>query len=146
MSDAVFPVPAEWAKNAKIDNATYLERYQRSVEDPDGFWREESQRIDWIAPFQMIKDTSFNKDDFHIRWFEGGKLNISANCLDRHLAERGDDVAILPSPSPVHAGGSVNVSGDDWQRSDRHNKVFTVDVNTDLEAAAVFIYIAKHIP
>src|SRR5210317_1603681 len=98
MSDAVFPVPAEWAKNAKIDNASYLERYQRSVEDPDGFWSEESQRIDWIAPFKTIKDTSFNKDDFHIRWFEGGKLNISANCLDRHLAERGDDVAIFWEP------------------------------------------------
>jgi acetyl-CoA synthetase len=98
MSDAVFPVPDEWATNAKIDNAAYLERYQCSVEDPDGFWHEEAQRIDWIAPFKTIKDTSYNKDDFHIRWFEGGKLNIAANCLDRQLAERGDDVAIFWEP------------------------------------------------
>src|SRR3990167_1563312 len=104
MSEAVFPVPAQWAETAKIDNAGYLARYQRSVEDPDGFWRDEAQRIDWIAPFHTVKDTSFDAQDFHIRWFEGGKLNLAANCLDRHLAVRGDDTAIIWEPDdPVQA-------------------------------------------
>ena len=98
MSDAFCPVPQEWAGAAKIDSKTYQEKYRRSVEDPEGFWREEAQRIDWIAPFDTVKDTSYAEDDFHISWFTGGKLNICANALDRHLGERGDQVAILWEP------------------------------------------------
>ncbi|WP_427964806.1 acetate--CoA ligase [Altererythrobacter sp.] len=98
MSDAVFRVPDEWAKSAKIDDAKYREMYRQSVEDPDTFWRTQSERIDWIAPFDTVKDTSFNEEDFHIRWFTGGKLNIAANCLDRHLAERGEEIAIIWEP------------------------------------------------
>ncbi|GAA4644415.1 acetate--CoA ligase [Pontixanthobacter gangjinensis] len=98
MSDALFPVPAEWAEHALIDSATYLEKYQRSIDDAAGFWRDEAQRIDWIEPFHTVKDTSFDEADFHIRWFEGGKLNITANALDRHLETRGDQVAIIWEP------------------------------------------------
>ena len=105
MSDELFPVPAEWADNALIDNATYLEKYQRSIDDPDGFWREEAQRIDWIEPFGTVKDTSFDEADFRIKWFEGGKLNIAANALDRHLAERGDQVAIIWEPDDPSTEG-----------------------------------------
>jgi len=94
----VHPVPEEWARNALINADTYAEKYRRSVEDPDGFWREEAQRIDWIRPFTMVKDTSFAAEDFRIRWFEDGTLNLSANCLDRHLATRGDDTAIIFEP------------------------------------------------
>ncbi len=105
MSDAIYPVPAGWADNAKIDTSAYDEKYQRSITDPDRFWREEAQRIDWLAPFDTVKDTSYAESDFHIRWFTGGKLNIAANCLDRHLAERGGDVAIYWEPdNPDEAG------------------------------------------
>jgi len=98
MSEAVYPVPAQWADRALIDDARYREMYARSISDPDGFWAEEAKRIDWIRPFTQVKDTSFHEEDFHIRWFGDGTLNLSTNCLDRHLAERGDTVAILWEP------------------------------------------------
>ena len=98
MADAVYPVPGDWAETALIDEARYQAMYQRSVDDPEGFWREEAQRIDWIKPFTGVKQTSFNEADFGISWFSDGTLNLSANCLDRHLAERGDEIAILWEP------------------------------------------------
>jgi acetyl-CoA synthetase len=95
MSDnKLFPVPADWAKSAFADDGEYLEMYQRSVEDPDGFWGEHGKRIDWIKPYTKVKDTSFD-GDVHVRWFYDGTLNASANCLDRHLATRGDQTAII---------------------------------------------------
>jgi acetyl-CoA synthetase len=108
VTEEVFPVPAEWAENALIDIAKYLEKYQHSIDDPDGFWREEAQRIDWIEPFDTVKNTSFNEADFRIKWFEGGKLNIAANALDRHLETRGDQVAIIWEPDdPSTAGRKI---------------------------------------
>ncbi|KHK92581.1 acetate--CoA ligase [Novosphingobium malaysiense] len=98
MAEAVYPVPGDWAETALIDEARYQAMYQRSVDDPEGFWREEAQRIDWIKPFTGVKQTSFNEADFGISWFSDGTLNLSANCLDRHLAERGDEIAILWEP------------------------------------------------
>ena len=104
MGEAIYPVPAEWANNALIDNETYLARYQQSIDDPESFWAEEGKRLDWIKPFTKVKSTSFHKDDFGIKWFEDGTLNLSANALDRHLAERGDQIAILWEPdSPEEA-------------------------------------------
>ncbi len=98
MTDSIFPVPDEWAENALISDDVYQERYAQSVSDPDGFWRGEAKRIDWIEPFTNVKDTSFHEADFRIRWFENGKLNIAANALDRHLDERGDQTAIIWEP------------------------------------------------
>jgi acetyl-CoA synthetase len=98
MGEAVYPVPAEWARDALVDEARYHEMYRQSVESPDAFWAEHGQRLDWIKPFTKVKNTSFNEADFGIRWFEDGTLNLSANCLDRHLATRGDTVAILWEP------------------------------------------------
>ncbi|MCJ2185700.1 acetate--CoA ligase [Novosphingobium beihaiensis] len=98
MTEAIYPVPGEWAEGALISNERYLDMHRRSVTDPDGFWREEAQRIDWIKPFSVVKQTSFDEADFGISWFTDGTLNLSANCLDRHLAERGDAVAILWEP------------------------------------------------
>ena len=104
MGEAIYPVPSEWAASALIDDARYQEMYRRSIEEPDAFWREEAQRIDWIKPFTRVKETSFHEADFGIRWFADGTLNLSANCLDRHLAERGDAIAILWEPdSPEDA-------------------------------------------
>jgi len=67
----------------------------RVESDPDGFWTEVAGRLDWIRPFTVVKDVSFRAEDFRIRWFADGVLNVSVNCLDRHLAKRGDDVAII---------------------------------------------------
>jgi acetyl-CoA synthetase len=95
MAQAVYPVPAQWSADALIDAGCYDDMYRRSIEEPEAFWREEAKRLDWIEPFSVVKQASFNEADFGIAWFPDGKLNLSANCLDRHLATRGDTVAIL---------------------------------------------------
>jgi acetyl-CoA synthetase len=108
MVSPVYPVPAEWARTALLDDVGYQAMYRRSVEDPDGFWREAAQRLDWIRPFTQVKDTSFNEADFGIRWFADGTLNLCANAIDRHLAERGDAVAILWEPDdPANPSRSI---------------------------------------
>ena len=89
------PVPAEWAKRAYVDAAAYAEQYRRSIAEPEAFWREQSDRLDWIKPWTKLGQSSFDEADFGIEWFPDGTLNVSANCLDRHLAERGDSVAII---------------------------------------------------
>ena len=91
----IYPVPEGRAETALINAERYTQMYRRSLEDPDGFWREEARRIDWMTPFTEISDVSWDKDDLHIRWFADGKLNASVNCIDRHLAERADETAIL---------------------------------------------------
>jgi len=95
MSEAkVYPVPAEVAAHAWINNDQYLEMYKRSVDDPEGFWAEQAQQfLSWDKPWDKVLDWDFTKG--HIRWFEGGKLNVSHNCLDRHLATRGDQIAVI---------------------------------------------------
>jgi acetyl-CoA synthetase len=94
MSNELFPVPADIAKSALIDAAKYQTMYDRSVADPAGFWGEAGKRLDWIKPYTKVKNTSFT-GDVAIKWYEDGTLNVSANCLDRHLAKRGDQVAIV---------------------------------------------------
>ncbi|MDH3240843.1 MAG: acetate--CoA ligase [Alphaproteobacteria bacterium] len=95
MSDEkLVPVPAEIAKAAWADDAKYQEMYARSLEDPEGFWGEHGKRIDWIKPYTQVKDASF-EGDISIRWYYDGTLNASANCIDRHLATRGDQTAII---------------------------------------------------
>ncbi len=91
----IFPVPASVAASALINNEKYLQMYQHSVDDPEGFWGEQGRRLDWIKPYTQVKDVSFEPSDVHIRWFHDGTLNVSANCLDRHLATRGDQTALL---------------------------------------------------
>ncbi len=93
--EQVFPVPEAVAKTAWCDNEKYVQMYKRSVADPEGFWAEQAKRIDWIKPFTKTRDVNFQAPDVHIRWFADGTLNVSANCLDRHLAKRGDQVALL---------------------------------------------------
>jgi len=89
------PVAAEFAAKARIRADDYAKMYAESVRDPEGFWRRVGGRLDWIKPFSKVKDVSFAADDLHIRWFHDGQLNLSANCLDRHLKSRGDKTAIL---------------------------------------------------
>ncbi|MBT5050317.1 MAG: acetate--CoA ligase [Rhodospirillaceae bacterium] len=96
MSDnTLFPVPDAVAKSAWVDNDQYLEMYKQSVADPEAFWAEQGKRINWIKPYSKIKDVSFGPGDVHIKWYEDGTLNASANCLDRHLSTRGDQTAII---------------------------------------------------
>ncbi len=95
MSDVItYPVPDEWAKKAWIDSAKYDEMYKRSIDDPEGFWAEQAERIEWFKKPTKIKNTDFT-GDVSIKWYEDGELNISHNCLDRHLKDRGDQVAII---------------------------------------------------
>ncbi|CAG9406432.1 Acetyl-coenzyme A synthetase [Providencia alcalifaciens] len=89
------PVPANIAKNALINEQQYNDEYQRSIQDPEGFWGEKGKIVDWIKPYTRVKNTSFDPGHVNIRWFEDGTLNLSANCLDRHLATRGDQTAII---------------------------------------------------
>ena len=90
----VYPVPEEFAENAHITNELYEAMYQRSIEDPDGFWADQANEfLDWTKTWDKVQEFDFTKGD--IRWFEGGKLNVSYNCLDRHLETRGDQVALL---------------------------------------------------
>jgi acetyl-CoA synthetase len=95
MADKLYPVPADWAKRAFIDGAKYRAMYDRSLADPDGFWAGEAQRIHWFKPFTKVKNTSFDPHHVSIKWFEDGVTNAAYNCIDRHLAKRADQVAII---------------------------------------------------
>jgi len=91
----IYPVPADVAAKARITAADYERLYAESVKDPEGFWGRIGKRLDWITPYTKVKDVSYDAKDLHIRWFHDGTLNLSANCLDRHLQTRGDKTAIL---------------------------------------------------
>ncbi|MEP9401316.1 acetate--CoA ligase [Sphingomonas sp. VNH70] len=93
MTETIHAAPRDSA--AQLDKATYDARYAASVADPEAYWREGGTCIDWSRPYTQVKDTSFDEADFRIRWFADGQTNVSANCLDRHLETRGDQVAIL---------------------------------------------------
>ncbi len=95
MHKELHPVPPEWAARAFIDDKAYRALYERSVRDPDGFWGEVGRRLDWIRPYSRVKNTSFERDNVSIKWFEDGTLNVSVNCIDRHLPERADQIAII---------------------------------------------------
>jgi acetyl-CoA synthetase len=97
-------VPPAFAARARLRLADYQRLYRESVEQPDAFWARMAQRLDWIKAPTRIKDTSFAPDDFHIRWYADGQLNVAANCLDRHLATRGDKIAIIfEGDDPKHS-------------------------------------------
>ena len=97
MSDEhkTYPVLKDATKNAHADAAKYKEMYERSVSDPDGFWGDEGKRLEWIKPYTKVKNTTFEYPDVSIKWYEDGTLNVSANCIDRHLEKRGNQTAII---------------------------------------------------
>jgi len=103
MSDTLIPVPKDFAARAFINRAKYEELYARSVKDPDGFWREQANRLDWAKPFTRVKNVSWNPDNLYIKWFEDGALNVCANCVDRHLSTRGRQTAIIWEPDDPKA-------------------------------------------
>ncbi|MAN76883.1 acetate--CoA ligase [Pelagibacterium flavum] len=103
MSSEVFAPSEEVVAKTRVTAEQYDQMYKRSVSDPDGFWGEQAQRIDWIKPFTKVKNTSFEWPDISIKWFEDGELNVAANCIDRHLKEHGDTVAIIFEPDDPEA-------------------------------------------
>ena len=103
MSEDFFPVPDAWAKNALLDRAGRAEDYERSIADPHHYWLERAKRIDWINFPTKADESSFAESDFGVQWFADGTLNVSLNCIDRHLATRGDDTAIIWEPDSPDA-------------------------------------------
>src|ERR1700752_4156122 len=95
MSEKVYQVPVDWSNRAWVDAAQYEEMYANSLKDPDAFWGEHGQRIRWFKPYTKVKNTSFDPHNVSIKWFEDGVTNVAHNCIDRHLATRGDQVAII---------------------------------------------------
>jgi len=95
MSEHIFPVPEAISATAHVNAAKYDAMRMEASQNPDIFWQREAQRLDWITPFTTTNRSSFDEADFGIRWFEDGQLNVAANCIDRHLAERGEQVAII---------------------------------------------------
>ena len=94
----VYAASKEFIAGAHVNAASYARMYAQSVANPDAFWAAEGQRIDWIKPYTRVKNTSFDLGDVSIKWFEDGTLNVSANCIDRHIATRGDQTAIIWEP------------------------------------------------
>lgn len=106
--EATYPPSAETAANAHVDAAKYNEMYAASIADPDAFWGEHGKRIDWIKPYTQVRDIDFTLGNVHINWFGDGTLNVSANCIDRHLATRGDQTAIIFEPDdPTEAAKHI---------------------------------------
>ena len=95
MSEKVYPVPAAWKKKAHADDVAYKKMYAESVKDPAKFWGKHGKRLDWYKTPRKIKNTSFAYPNVSIKWYEDGILNVSYNCIDRHLKKRGDQVAII---------------------------------------------------
>ena len=95
MSEKTYPVSAEWAQRAYVDDARYKAMYDQSINDPNAFWGEHGKRIDWIKPYTKVKNTSYDPHNVSIKWFEDGVTNVSMNCIDRHLAKRADQTAII---------------------------------------------------
>tara|TARA_B100000768_G_C11283597_1_gene380340 strand:+ start:3927 stop:5870 length:1944 start_codon:yes stop_codon:yes gene_type:complete len=95
MDDKIYAPTTAFAQNAHANKSTYENMYAASVTNPDAFWAEQGQRLDWMTPFTKVKNTSFEHSNVSIKWYEDGELNVSANCIDRHLATRGDQTAII---------------------------------------------------
>jgi acetyl-CoA synthetase len=99
MSDVkTYPPTAEFSANSHADKATYDDMYAASIADPDAFWGEHGKRVEWIKPYTKVKNTSFEYGKVDIKWFEDGTLNVAANCIDRHLKDRGTQTAIIWEP------------------------------------------------
>lgn len=93
--DPKYPVPEAFAVKANLSPESYASLYADAAENPEAFWREQGKRLDWMTPYTKVKNTSYDLQDFRIKWYEDGVLNVTANCIDRHIATRGDKVALI---------------------------------------------------
>ncbi|WP_386627652.1 acetate--CoA ligase [Sulfitobacter geojensis] len=103
-AEKTYPPSDAMAAGAHVDADAYTRMYDASISDPDGFWRKQGARVDWIKPFSTVKDVDFTLGNVHINWYADGELNVSANCIDRHLATRGDQTAIIWEPDSPEDG------------------------------------------
>ena len=94
MSD-IYKIPENYSSEASIDKEKYMQMYSESINEPEAFWEKNAKRINWIKNFSKVKDVSFDKDKLYIKWFEDGTLNVTANCIDRHLKDKADKIALL---------------------------------------------------
>jgi acetyl-CoA synthetase len=95
MSEKIYDVPSEWTKRAYVDDTKYRALYDRSIKDPDGFWGEQGQRLNWVKPYTKVGNWTFGPGNVSIKWYEDGILNVAYNCIDRHLEKRADQTAII---------------------------------------------------
>ena len=93
--ELIFKVPKKWSNNAYVNKSQYEKKYKLSIKDNEGFWKKEGKRIDWIKPYTKIKDVKYSKTEVNIKWYYDGTLNASANCVDRHLADKKNKTAII---------------------------------------------------
>ena len=98
MTDDLYPVPAEWAATGRVTTKNYVSEYARSLDDADAFWLEQAESLEWMAKPTVADQSSFHEVDFGVKWFADGVLNVSVNCIDRHLAARANQVAIVWEP------------------------------------------------
>jgi acetyl-CoA synthetase len=125
MSDKTYAPSADFAANAHVDAAKYDEMYAASIKDPEAFWGAQGKRIDWIKPYSKVKDVDYTYGNVSIKWFEDGTLNVAANCIDRHLKDRGDQTAIIWEPddpsedAPAHHLPRVAREVQDGERAER---------------------------
>ena len=104
-----FPPSADMSKNAHVDSAKYDAMYAASITDPDAFWQEQGARVDWIKPFTAVKNVDYSFGNVDIKWYADGTLNVAANCVDRHLATRGNQTAIIFEPdNPKEAAQHIS--------------------------------------
>ena len=103
MSDKTYSVPSAFAKQSNLTPETYNSLYAASIEDPEAFWGTMGQRLDWTVPYKKVKNVSWGKENLSVKWYEDGVLNVTENCLDRHLETRGDKTAIIWEPDSPDA-------------------------------------------
>ncbi|MBM1558470.1 acetate--CoA ligase [Sulfitobacter mediterraneus] len=117
LNKASQPATQDTSRPPHVNAQDYARMYAESVNDPDAFWAREGKRIDWIKPFQTVKNTSFAPGNVDIRWFEDGTLNVSANCIDRHLETRGDQTAIIWEPDDPNKEAALHITYKDLHTS-----------------------------
>ena len=93
--ELIIKTKAEWVNKALVNKSDYEKKYKKSLKNNDEFWKKEGKRITWIKPYKKIKNVKYSKDEVHIKWYEDGTLNASANCIDRHLKNKKDKIAII---------------------------------------------------
>ncbi len=103
MSDTTYPVPSAFAAQSNLTPEKYTSMYAASIEDPEAFWGTMGQRLDWTVPYTKVKNVSWDKSNLSVKWYEDGVLNVTENCLDRHLESRGDKIAIIWEPDSPNA-------------------------------------------